>query len=500
MVEIELKFQVPPAARSRVDAAVAGRTPGRRLRLQAAYCDTPSRLLARAGIALRVRREGRLWVQTLKRAADDGMTRQEHNVPLGAAVLAPTVDPARHAGTPIGERLLALLAAHPGEALGVRYRTDVLRRTRVRRAAGGRVELAFDEGRIAAVDGATPALTLCELEIELKAGSPQAVISAARGWSARFGLWLDNRSKAERGDLLAGGATLAAPRLAKAVALFDDLSLLQMRQQVLRSCADQVIGNASQVATGTFAAEHVHQLRIGLRRLRSALRLFDPSPDEGVDLGEAAARLFRELGVARDDAVIGSAFAADLATALRSAGLPGDAPRALPTADATDPAMRVRAVACQSFLLDLLAVTTVPINARPDATGRAAADALAQRLERWHRRAAADSRRYDELDDAGRHRLRKRVKRLRYAVEFCAALFPRRAVRGYLRPLRELQERLGEINDVVMAMQAFRRGSDADPRALFALGWLASQRDAVIAAARPELKAFVRADRFWKRR
>src|SRR5438105_13332093 len=82
MREIELKFQVPSERRAAVDAAVAGRTPAPRLRLQAAYFDTPQRTLAQAGLALRIRHEGRHWVQTLKGAGADGLTRAEHNVML----------------------------------------------------------------------------------------------------------------------------------------------------------------------------------------------------------------------------------------------------------------------------------------------------------------------------------------------------------------------------------------------------------------------------------
>ena len=118
MNEVELKFQVPPLRRAAVAKAVAGRAPAPRIRLRAAYWDTPDRALAIAGFALRVRREGRLWVQTLKGAGPDGMTRLEHNVPLPFATsVEPVADPGLHAGTPAGERLRALLAQRTGAAL-----------------------------------------------------------------------------------------------------------------------------------------------------------------------------------------------------------------------------------------------------------------------------------------------------------------------------------------------------------------------------------------------
>ena len=505
MHEIELKFQVPADRRKAVDAAVAGRTLQRRTRLQAAYVDTPERLLAQAGMALRVRREGRQWVQTLKGATEDGMTRLEHNVAIGTAGGShevPVPDPARHAATPAGERLLGLLARQPDAALAVLYRTDILRRTRVLRVAQGSVELAFDAGRIQAGDAHTP---VCELEIELLGGSPLAVIDTARRWVARHGLWLDTRSKAERGDMLARGEPMAPARTAAAVTLNPKSSAHAAWLRVLRNCADQITVNASQIASGTHGDAHVHQLRIGLRRLRSGLRLFEfvfeaASPAAAVGaLGEAAAALFRRLGGARDQVVIEGGFAADLAAALRSAGVPGDTPAAPPSADDEAAVGAVRAAASQAFLLDLLAAVHAEAPEAAHAPEPGLKQALAQRLNRWHRQAVRDAQAYATLDDEGRHRLRKHIKRLRYAVEFAGSLFGRGAVRRYLRPLRALQERLGAINDAVVAMQAFGHAVNTDRRAWFAVGWLAARREALIAEAQPDLRAFAKAQRFWKK-
>src|SRR5688572_33241023 len=125
MEEIELKLQVPPERRSAVLKEVAGRTAAAPVRLQAAYFDTPDRTLARAGLAFRLRREGRRWVQTLKGGGADGITRFEHEVPRpGRTAALPAPDVALHAGTSAGDRLLALLADAPDATLACTYRTD----------------------------------------------------------------------------------------------------------------------------------------------------------------------------------------------------------------------------------------------------------------------------------------------------------------------------------------------------------------------------------------
>lgn len=497
MTEIELKFQVPAGQRAAVAAAVAGRAREGRVRLRASYWDTPDRALAKAGLALRVRREGKAWVQTLKGAGRDGMTRPEHNVAIVSPVSAgPAVDPARHAGTPAGKRLLALLERRPQAALQARYFTDILRRSRSIKTAAGRVELAFDAGRIQAGEHR---LNVCELEIELQSGSPLAVIDAARRWQARFGLWLDTRSKAERGDLLARAEAAAPAQLAQPVELKRTMAPRQARRAVLRSCVNQVCANASQVAAGVHCAEHVHQLRVGLRRLRCALALFGEHTTDP-PLADTAASVFRRLGAARDQAVLQGGLSDDLQAALRSAGA-ADGVLPPPASGGESAVEVIRSPEAQALLLDLLAAVVD----RPDSDeGEPASPAgglrahLKRRLNRWYRQSAAQALRYADLDDAGRHQLRKQIKRLRYAVEFSASLFERRALRRFLKPLQALQDRLGALSDVAMALAAYDAAPAADPRRWFALGWLAARHDALVAGSVPELATFARAKRFWK--
>ena len=495
MQEIELKFQVPAARRAAVDAAVAGRDAVARQRLQAAYFDTADRALARAGLALRIRREGRRWVQTLKAGGDDVLTRAEHNVPLppqgndlGVA------DPQLHAGTPVGDRLLKLLQAAPSATLACLFRTDIRRRSRQLRTRQGVVELAFDEGAIVAGERRWP---VCELEIELVSGSPLAVIDTARRWMPRHGLWLDARSKAERGDLLARGEVMAPWRRAQPVELAADMSAGQALQCVLRSCLDQISVNASQVAAAQYDPEHVHQLRIGLRRLRTALRMFEV--DAAMPgLGEQAAVLFRRLGAARDRAAIAEPLERDLRTALADAGLDFEPPALPPTEDEVEPSALLRLAPAQLLLLDLLAQTQTP-PPPPPADEPPLRDAMARRLNGWHRKVEADAQRFAALDDTARHLMRKRAKRLRYGIEFAQSLFKQREVRRYLKPMRALQDRLGEFVDATVALAAYRTRADSDTHILFALGWLAARKAALARESEPAMAAFRKAKRFWKK-
>ena len=539
MKEIELKFQVPQGKRKAVESAVAGSQPVRRIRLQAAYFDTPGSVLAQRGMALRLRKEGRVWVQTLKAALPDGahMTRAEHNVTrteTGTAI--PAIDPQLHADTPVGEALLKVLnsrKAHADGPLQQVMATDIWRRARTVRVTGGTVELAFDAGVITAGPADAPRRQpVCELEIELKSGQPQAVVSAAGRWVARHGLWLDTRSKAEMGQLLWRDVAMADARRAIDVALERSMSPAQAMDAVLRSCLDQISVNASQLASGLHDAEHVHQLRVGLRRLRTALRFFD-----GSQLGDAmdaasraalsvdAAELFRQLGAARDQEAVGGPLLLALKRALEAVGQPGEAP-ALPAGEtAAEPATLVRRLQTQRLLLALIGRLQggVPARSPRVSAWRSSMEAvthsghtpldqvqvdapaeqplrerLAQRLNRWHRGVVADAQSFDLLDDEGRHRLRKHIKRLRYAAEFSASVFDDAAVRGYLKGLRALQERLGTLNDIAVGIALYSATAPHDTRALFALGWLAAQRERALRACRPDLQRFIELPRFWR--
>ena len=495
MEEIELKLQVPASSRAAVDAAVAGRARAPRQRLRAVYFDTAERALARSGMALRIRHEGRRRIQTLKAAGDDGITRFEHEVALADPPAEDALaDPALHAGTPAGDRLLKLLHKAGSPALVALYRTDILRRSRRLRTPLGVVELSFDQGAVIAGDERAP---VSELEIELVSGSAGAVVATARGWALRHGLWLDTRSKAERGDLLARGEAMAPHRTASPVALSESMSLAQGRRAVLLSCLEQVSVNGSQVASGCYGDEHVHQLRIGLRRLRTALRLFGDGAPAG-DIGLRAAELFRHLGAARDRAAVAQPLEQALNAALAEMGLPLRAPP-LPAGEAqVEPAQLMRLAPAQSLLLDLLALTQAPAAAAEQAQAGSLRQRLVQHIRRWHGTVRTDARRFAALDDTARHTLRKRAKSLRYGIEFAAGLFNRREVKRYLKPLRRLQECLGEITDTTVALDAYRSLGECDPPAAFALGWLAACKQALLRKSGRPVAAFLKARPFWR--
>jgi CHAD domain-containing protein len=72
-------------------------------------------------------------------------------------------------------------------------------------------------------------------------------------------------------------------------------------------------------------------------------------------------------------------------------------------------------------------------------------------LERAHRRVFRQAKRMDRSSAADIHKLRIRIKRLRYCSELLSPLFKRKAARKFLKRLAGMQDMLGAHNDAVSA-------------------------------------------------
>lgn len=504
--EIELKFLVPAASRAALLAEMArGSAAPQRLSLAAMYLDTSDRRLAMSGIAWRLRREGRRWVQALKAGGANALERFEHEVTRPDS----SPDASLHAGSPTGDKLVALLreAHDEGTELGVRFQTEVRRTSRKLRTRGAVVEIAFDEGRLLS-HGASQRIR--EIEFELVSGSATAMLALAERWRKRFGLIYDPRSKAARGDRLAEGSAYPPLRKSSRPDYPEEATATQAFGTVLDECLAQITHNGIGLIEGDPAlrGEHVHQLRVGIRRLRSALRSFAGlSPSPPARLVDGLRALFATLGHSRDRDVLDSGVAALLA----EIGAPS---LAVPASVATspDPAEALRAGETQGLLLAWVAWRTAlaeqppptpegPTSKPETATPQQADDVAPafdrkaeRRLRRWHRRIVADWNAFDELDDTGLHALRKRIKRQRYAVEFFAPVLRRRGIERYLKPLARVQDRMGALNDLFVARASYQALVATDPAAWFALGWLAARIADVRSRAKRALEKLAKVD------
>lgn len=495
MTEFELKLMVPPGQGAAVlaELELTGVHP---VALAAHYMDTPDGRLSAAGLTLRVRREAASWVQTLKGQGDSPVRRLEDNVCLddSAGGTAPQVDLALHQGRRIRRALQAALGTDtPLENIKLveQFRTKVSRRARHVSVDGSTFEVAFDEGQIEAA-GRTQSLN--EVEIELKSGDNTApLFDLATRLVAAHGLWLSTIAKSDRGH------SLLRPQAPQPVARsgvpdYDpsDNGSAQLRA-IVGHCLSQILPSASHVAGANRDADQLHQLRVGLRRLRTALHEL-PRWSPAIDpLWERSlADAFRALGTYRDHDAVMLAVRPRLLAA--GAPLAGVLPE--PSVDGRTAAELVRDPEFQKVLLALLAFS-LERGEGPFITARAARRLLVKRLNKLHDRVVADGKRFLDLPPEDQHQVRKRLKRLRYLAEFAVPVFGKGRVGRYLKHLRPAQDALGTHHDDVVALEGFRAQAHPDAGAWFAIGWLSAEQVRTAAVCHKALTKMRPSDRFW---
>ena len=296
-------------------------------------------------------------------------------------------------------------------------------------------------------------------------------------------------SKADPGKLLAHGLKVSPAVQAQAPQLADTMSPDRALRLIVASCLDHILPNAAVVAAGAGAPEHLHQARVGLRRLRTALKVFGHWSGDVQPEWEAQARaLFARLGATRDSDVM----VATLLPQLQAAGAP--AGLVLEMADTgsinDDSAAALREAAIGTLWAQLTCFAHgEPVD--PAAGSHLTLSTLALPVvERLQRRLLDDASNFALLDDVQRHSTRKRIKRLRYTLEFIGSLFRRKALRRCLDRLQPVQTALGDYNDLVVAEAACRAWADRDTRAWFAVGWCAARRAEALSHATAALAAY----------
>lgn len=404
------------------------------------------------------------------------------------AHVAPALDISLHDGTPAGLAIHAAIdtlgSSTAQASLVERFRTDVSRSTRVAEFEGTRVELALDVGEIMAGNRSNP---VCEFEMELKSGPVPGLFNLAAGWAGHHGLWLSTTSKAQRGmrlatDAKANAVTADTPKVDASAGLEHFLVA------VIESCMRQILGNASEIGAGAVDEELVHQLRVGLRRLRTALRelaRFAPGLDPAWELAFRSA--FQALGAHRDEVTVLPA----LREAMTLAGIGhAEAPTALiavpgPEAVVQDPRF-------QHALLGTMAFChAAPATPHLKGARRRLKKHVGARLTRLHADVKRDAKRFDRLSPSRQHRVRKRLKRLRYLAEFATPLFGAKRVGRYLKRWREAQDALGDNNDQRVGSNSLRGSSKR------ARHWMSARLCACVARCDRALRKAVNGPVFW---
>lgn len=509
--EVEVKLELDlsggrPRGRRKTPAGLpAG---GETRHLTSRYFDTAARSLRKRGYVFRIREDGERCIQTVKAAGNGVFERPEWE----SEIAGDQPDLAAIADRGCRDDIASL-----GKLAPI-FETSIERTTwRVARGSS-EIELALDEGQVMA--GAS-VQQIREIEIELKEGEPSDLFGLAREIAAVTPVKIGVRSKSERGyDLLR-----PRPRdgiKAEPVVLEPGGDAGMAFQAVARGCLRHFRLNEPGIVTGR-APEALHQARVALRRLRSAFTLF-----KDVIAGPESERLKRDLrGISQ---LLGEARNLDVyrdRTLAREAARDPEEP-GLAELTARIGADRERAYdrvvrrlasrRSRLAMLELMAfVETGPWLSDEDhakARSRPAQAFAARVLNRRWRKVRKLGRHLDELDPPARHRVRIEAKKLRYASEFFASLIESRKAKrnhkAFVGVLQELQESLGDLNDIATGHEmarALAQAVDASgdspppPTLLFAAGHVSGERDAgetaLLASAAAAHRKLRHAKPFW---
>ena len=477
-VEVELKLAFPASKARQIWqlpplAALLDKAPSRS-RLYSAYFDTPTLELYQRGIALRLRRRGRQWVQTLKTGADTGSVLQRR-VELEAPASSGIPDPRWLVRCPLPE--LAGWDAERGN-LGVVFTTDFQRTSAViEPAPGTSVEVSVDVGSVAA--GRRNEQTN-EVELELKQGDLAHLFDLAADLAALPGIRVESVSKAQRGYRLVNRER-PSPRKASRVDLVSRDSVDQLFVKLAFACIAQLQANENGLLHSR-DIEYLHQARVALRRLRSVFSVFSGAiprahfSDHLIWLRQTA----QTLGQARNWDVFLNEFLPEAGQDLvndpayrsltRAAGRLRSESRRQARDTFSSPAYSTGILRLTQSLLEQDWISEQTPEQRKLAALRAKKFAR-KVISRSHRKLTKQGKQLDRTNYRDIHRLRIRIKKQRYAAELLAPLFDGAAHRKYSSRLGNLQDVLGTFNDAANAdsmLQQLGNNGNADRRVIAA--------------------------------
>ena len=490
--EVELKLEVTPAAARKFAASRwlphVATAPARKEKLVSVYYDTDDFDLRKRRAALRVRKVGDLHIQTVK-AEDRGA-----GGPLGRIELEREVRGDGPDLQSVKKRDLGGLNLRKFEgAIKPIFETSITRTAIPVRFNGSQLEIAIDVGQ---VKTGRKRLSIYEIEIELKDGDPAAVVEAGVQIAEQVDAAYGAASKAERGYALCEGKLADAAEAADIV-LHCEMTASDAFKVIGLSCLRHFAANRPAVLAGD--PEGIHQMRIGLRRLRAAISVFkgmlrDP---ETVALKQELKWLTGELGHARDmDVLVGDTLVRlESQTPDKEAIGPLKKELAARRAACFERArMAVESERYRKLLLTTAFWLTAGkwVKKEDDLISLRRQEEIEklirQELERRRHNIVKDVEKLKKLDDRQRHKLRIAAKKLRYATEFFQSLFDEKSTKSrrkaLVEVLKELQSSLGQLNDIRVHAELAKRFAESEtptqrkaPEA-FAMGLIAGEEGA----------------------
>ncbi|MGU3284179.1 CYTH and CHAD domain-containing protein [Methylobacterium mesophilicum] len=417
--------------------------------LVSTYFDTPEQDLRAAGLTLRVRNQGGRHIQTVK--AGQGGVGLFDRSEWESEIAGETPDPAAWAET-AADKVLRKADA----PLVKLFSTVVTRRVIPVRQGDSRILVTLDEGRVESPAGDSP---ICEVELEIADGEPADLFALAQNLAETVPLRLSATAKSSRGFALVD-ATSPSSVKAEPVVLPEGASAGDVFRRVARACLRHLRLNET-AFLASHAPEALHQMRVSLRRLRSALSLFAPmleADPRAATFGDEIKRVTEPFGHARNlDVFLGQTL--PNLTKERPDDTDLTAVRELAEAERAKAYDAVLAILespqWRGLIIDFAGWVEAGSWAAQDAAAEDGSAFAARVLDRARERLKKRGRGLKKLDPHTRHRARIAAKKLRYGAEFFAALYTKKKARRrqdkFGAALSDLQDHLGALNDLETA-------------------------------------------------
>ncbi|HEV7880432.1 CYTH and CHAD domain-containing protein [Bradyrhizobium sp.] len=507
-IENEVKFEASTRDLRKLAAArILRRSDGelpRHKYLVSTYFDTPKLLLRKSGVSLRVRQAGNKRVQTIKTVnvgISLGRGEWEHKLQGDE----PDLRAAR------GTALEPLLSGKLKRDLEPIFATHVRRTFLPLRSGKSQIELALDEGHVRAGQKSSP---LAEVELELKKGTASDLFKAARLVAGLAPVKLALKSKSEHGyDLIADQPSRAFH--GSKIILEHDASITAAFQVIGRSVLKHIAANEPAVRAAD--PEGVHQMRVGVRRLRAAIAVFSEllGCNQTEQIKGDLKWLAGKLGPVRDlDVFLRSKIELFEGSDSPTAGLPELKSELIYRRDIAAESAKAAITTARYRLLVFNILEWIEdgkwLKQPRSHENRKIRPFAADLFERRTRKARRKAKRAGEVDPHARHKLRIAIKKLRYALYFFETLYSHdgsaKALSRYKKHLKDLQDNLGALNDIAVHQKlatklAAGSGGPKPELVSFAAGLIAgcerSEVQPILAEVTRTARKLRRAKKFW---
>lgn len=480
-IETELKLSLSPRTATRLPQhpLLQGISPTRK-HLRNTYYDTADLALKQAHIAVRHRRIGRQWLLTIKSAepATGGLAQRSEweTACLPGQFLFMHVD---------NKTLRRRLEKLQPELLAA-FTTDFTRLAWLLSPAPGvSIELALDRGHI---ESNGHRESICEVELELIEGKASDLFELALNLQKDLALHPSIASKAERGYRVFSGEPVLPAKATRLTLNAGDTPLEAFRT-VAFSCIEQLQRNEAGVINCD-DPEFVHQARVAIRRLRSAMRIWKSGLPAGfiAEFDPLWQMVASQLGDTRNWDVLVSETLPQMDKLLHKHDPAGSFHRQAVRCGKRSRQNTRTALKSASYSSLLLAYTAALLEL-PDNKGTSVAKFAKRRLGKRAVQVLQLANCPQENFMTAQHRLRIAFKHLRYAIEFFSALLPQAKSQDYHQAAAGLQDLLGRMNDLVVAEQishiALAGAKGAPVRR-----WLLTQRELLLPKLDQSLAAF----------